>query len=309
MSKLLQTAVRDFLLQAFALQPLALRQWLMSHFQRLLLKVFFSLNTDTITLSPAGLPPHRFRMWLNWQGSLDYALGLYEPEAMQSIRRMVNVGDCCIDVGANLGYYTISLAKWVGPNGLVVAFEPFPGNFAILEKNVHLNQLQKVILEPSAVSDCNGSLELVYGIEEQFSATPSVGGYAIEGDRESIRVPTRRLDDYIRALGRVPRFIKVDVEGAELTVLEGARHTLTASRPILLVEIHGWGTDEAARVLQFISELQYETQVLGQKGRERVVLCTVQQYTSPTMQLLETKPDSSSTSSGSLRGRRNWTND
>jgi FkbM family methyltransferase len=281
MNTLLQTAVRDFVVKAFVLQPLALRRWLMSHFQRPLLKLLFSLNSDAITLSPAGLPPHRFRMWLHWQGSLAYALGLYEPEAMQSIRRLVHAGDCCIDVGANLGYYTISLANWVGPSGLVVAFEPFPGNFAILEKNVHLNQLQNVTLEPSAVSDCNGSLQLIYGVEEQFSATPSVAGYAIEGNRESIQVPTRSLDDSITALGRAPDFIKIDVEGAELAVLEGARHTIATVRPILLVEIHGWGTDESEKVLQILSEFQYDTHVVGSKGRERVVLCTSRQRTSP----------------------------
>ncbi len=249
----------------------------MSHFQRPLLKLLFSLNSEAITLSPAGLPPHRFRMWLHWQGSLAYALGLYEPEAMQSIRRLVNAGDCCIDVGANLGYYTISLANWVGPSGLVVAFEPFPGNFAILEKNVHLNRLQNVILEPSALSDCKGALQLIYAVEEQFSATPSVGGYAVEGNRVSIKVPTRRLDDYVAGLGRAPDFIKIDVEGAELAVLEGARRTLAAVRPILLVEIHGWGTDESKKVLQALSELHYDSYVVGRKGRERVVLCTSRQ--------------------------------
>src|SRR5882762_560579 len=275
--KTIRRAVRDFVVQTFALLPLAARRWLMSHFQRPLLKLLFSLNSETITLSPAGLPPHRFRMWLHWQGSLAYALGLYEPEAMQSIRRLVNAGDCCIDVGANLGYYTISLANWVGFSGLVVAFELFPGNFAILEKNVHLNQLQNVILEPSALSDCNGSLQLIYGVEEQFSATPSVAGYAVEGGRESIRVPTRRLDDYIAGFGRVPDFIKIDVEGAELAVLEGARRTLAEVRPILLVEIHDWGTDESEKVLQVLSELQYDSYVVGRKGRERVVLCTSRQ--------------------------------
>jgi FkbM family methyltransferase len=282
MSKFLQTAVRDFVLQAFVLQPLAARRWLMSHFQRPLLKLLFSLNSEVITLSPAGLPPHRFRMWLHWQGSLVYALGLYEPEAMKSIRRLVNPGDCCIDVGANLGYYTISLANWIGPSGLVVAFEPFPGNFAILEKNVHLNRLQNVILEPSALSGCNGSLQLIYGVKEQISATPSLGGYAVEGERVSINVPTRRLDDYAAQLGRVPDFIKIDVEGAELAVLEGARRTLAVVRPTLLVEIHDWGTDESEKVLQVLSEFHYDTHVVDSKGREKVVLCTPRQRTLPS---------------------------
>jgi FkbM family methyltransferase len=221
-------------------------------------------------------------MWLHWQGSLAYALGLYEPEAMEGIRRLVKAGDCCIDVGANVGYYTISLANWVGPSGLVVAFEPFPGNFAILEKNVHLNHLQNVVLEPSALSDCNGSLQLIFGVEEQFSATPSVAGYAVEGDRESMQVPARTLDDYIIGLGRAPDFIKVDVEGAELAVLEGARRTLATVRPNMLVEIHGWGTEESEKVLQILSEFHYDTHVVGSKGRERVMLCTSRQPMSPS---------------------------
>jgi len=220
-------------------------------------------------------------MWLNWQGSLDCALALYEPEAMKAIRGLVNIGDCCIDVGANLGYYTISLANWVGPSGLVVAFEPFPGNFAILEKNVQLNQLHNVMLERSALSNCSGSVQLIYGVADRFSATPSIGGYAVEGNRVSVNVPSCQLDDYAAGLKKAPNFIKIDVEGAELAVLEGARRTLTAVRPILLVEIHGWGTDESEKVLQVLSDFHYDTQIVGQKGRERVVLCTLRQRTPP----------------------------
>jgi FkbM family methyltransferase len=281
MTKSLQTAVRDSVLQGFALQPLAVRRWLMSHFQRPLLKLLFSLNSDAITLSPAGLPPDRFRMWLQWQSSLAYALGLYEPEAMQSVRRLVKEGDCCIDVGANVGYYTISLANWVGPSGLVVAFEPFPSNFSILEKNIHLNQLNNVTLEPSALSKCSGSVQLIHEVGDQFSATPSVGGYAVEGDRVSVNVPSCRLDDYAAGLAKAPNFIKIDVEGAELAVLEGARRTLATAIPILLVEIHDWGSDESENVLQFLLEFKYETHVVGKKGRERVVLCTSRNRTPP----------------------------
>jgi FkbM family methyltransferase len=290
MRKALQTVVRDFVLRAFVFQPLAVRRWLMSHFQRPLLKLLFSLNSEAVTLSPAGLPPHRFRMWLHWQGSLAYALGLYEPEAMQSIRRLVKAGDCCIDVGANLGYYTISLANWVGPSGLVVAFEPFPGNFAILEKNVLVNQVQNVVLESSAISDCNGSLQLIYEENEQFSATPSVAGYAVGEGRECIRVQTRSLDDYIRGLGRVPDFIKIDVEGQESAVLEGARRTLATVKPVLLVEIHGWGTGESEKVLHLLSEFHYDVHLVGRKGHERVALCIPRNRTLPSAALPKTPP-------------------
>jgi len=273
-SKLLRRFARDFVVRVFAFQPLTARRWLMSRFQRPLLKLLFSLNKDTITISPAGLPSHRFRMWLNWQGNLAFALGLYEPEATRSIRQMVKAGNCCLDVGANLGYYTISMAKWVGSCGLVVAFEPFPTNFETLERNVHLNGLKNVILAPTALSNRNGVLRLIYSVNDHFSATPSAKGYAVDENQDSIQVPTRRLDDYVAELGRIPTLIKIDVEGAELSVLEGAQNTLASVRPILLVEVHDWGTNEAAKVLQFLSEFQYETRTVGQKGHEKVLLCT-----------------------------------
>jgi hypothetical protein len=82
-------------------------------------------------------------------------------------------------------------------------------------------------------------------------------------------------------LGKAPNFIKIDGEGAELAVLEGARRTLAAARPNLLVEIHGWGTDESEKVLQVLSEFEYETHVVGKKGRERVVLCISRHRTTP----------------------------
>jgi len=213
-------------------------------------------------------------MWLEWQANMDYVLGVYEPEALDSARRSVRPGSCCVDVGANLGYYTLSMAHWVGSDGIVVAFEPFPSNFEALKKNVRLNELRNVMLEPSAAADRNDSIQLTYGLEEKFSATPSVNGYAVQGTTQQIRVPARSLDDYLLGLGRAPDLIKIDVEGAELAVLQGARHTLEKVHPVLLIEIHGWGTPGSEEVHRFLDQFGYQIVLLGRKGREATVLCT-----------------------------------
>jgi FkbM family methyltransferase len=273
MRKAFRRVIRDVVVEALAFLPVRVKRLIMSKFRRPVLWVLFHLETEPITIARAGLPLHRFRMWLDWQGNQDYVLGLYEPEAMYSVRQSLRLGSCCVDVGANIGYYTISMARWVGPRGLVVAFEPFPKNFEVLEKNVRLNGLHNVRLEPLAVAFRNDWIPLTYGSEEPLSTTPSVNAYAVCGNREQIRVPARSLDHYMAELGCVPDLIKIDVEGGELAVLRGAREILESVRPILLLEVHDWGSPEARKIIDFLSECGYRTDLLMRRGREAVFLC------------------------------------
>jgi FkbM family methyltransferase len=273
MRKAFRKVIRDVVVEALAFLPVRLKRLMMSKLRRPLLWLLFHLETERATIARAGLPLHRFRMWLDWHRGQDYILGLHEPEAIDSLRQSLKPGNCCVDVGANFGYYTISMARWVGPGGLVVAFEPFPKNFEVLEKNVRLNGLHNVRLEPFAVAFRNDSVPLTYESEEPLSATPSVNAYAVCGKREQIRVPARSLDRYMADLGRVPDLIKIDVEGAELGVLRGAREILESVRPILLLEVHDWGSPDAREVIDFLSECAYQADLLMTRGREAVFRC------------------------------------
>ncbi len=80
------------------------------------------------------------------------------------------------------------------------------------------------------------------------------------------------MDSYLTKLGRVPDLIKIDVEGAEMGVLRGAKTTLREARPKILVEIHRWGTPESGEVARFLYEFGYRGEVLGERAREAFVL-------------------------------------
>jgi FkbM family methyltransferase len=129
-----------------------------------------------------------------------------------------------VDVGANIGLFTLALASRIGPGGSVQAFEPDPVNLRLLEENIAINELQgRVTISGKALSDVNGTVLL----------DPSHDAASSHLSRTGTQVETVRLDDYpLEAL----HLMKIDVEGTECRVLRGAARTLTRFRPILLVE-------------------------------------------------------------------------
>jgi FkbM family methyltransferase len=141
----------------------------------------------------------------------------------QLVRRLVQSGMHAVDVGANIGYYLLLLARAVGPDGKVSCFEPDPENLAELERNVRLNGLANVRIHPAAVGAENKTVELRGGI----NSTIAPGG--------ELRVPLVSLDS---AVTRPVDFLKIDVEGYEGYVLAGARQILIQDRPNLFLEIH-----------------------------------------------------------------------
>jgi len=211
-------------------------------------------------------------MRLNWQGHTDFVLGIYEPEVINALRRFLRPGDCCIDVGAHIGYSTLLMSRFVGEHGRVVAYEPFPRNFAALQENLDLNQIRNTTLRRLALGEQRGELTLEYPTGEEFSSTPSACSYAVEGHRARISVPMDTLDAEMLRMRLSPHLVKIDVEGAELAVLRGARETLRQSRPLVLVEIHGWGRDQSDEVLKLIRNCGYRTERIGQRRREVFIL-------------------------------------
>lgn len=141
----------------------------------------------------------------------------------QLVRRLLRPGMHAVDVGANIGYYLLLLARAVGPDGMVSCFEPDPDNLVELERNSRLNGLARVRIHPAAVGAEDTSVKLRGGINS-----------AIAADGE-LRVPLVRLDS---AVTRPVDFLKIDVEGYEGHVLAGAQQILTQDRPNLFLEVH-----------------------------------------------------------------------
>ncbi|MHB8604252.1 MAG: FkbM family methyltransferase [Thermoplasmatota archaeon] len=157
--------------------------------------------------------------------------GVYEPAQTALVTRVVKPGDVVIDAGANVGYYTLLLARLVGPTGRVHAFEPHPANLAMLRRNIAANSFTNVVIHENALSDRAGKVE--------FFEHTSLGGHSLgikEKGREhdAIAVDAVTLDD---ALATEPRidFWKMDIEGAEGLALRGATAVLARSPALKLM--------------------------------------------------------------------------
>ncbi len=160
--------------------------------------------------------------------------GVYERPLIAFLKRRQTAGWCSIDAGANVGAVTLALARFAGPAGRVIAFEPGPPNVKRLRANLELNpELQaRVTVVAEGLGNTPGTL---YWEEE--SGNP---GNALLRESESAAtcaVAVTRIDDYLRKhpVARLD-FIKIDVEGMELAVLQGASETIARFKPVVYFE-------------------------------------------------------------------------
>ena len=158
----------------------------------------------------------------------------WNPEEYGAFRAAVRPGATVLDVGANVGAYTLLFARWVGANGRVVAFEPAPEAAAGLRRHLELNALSSTVdVQQCAVSGSVGTA--------RFACTEANGANAIvvgPGSTDTIEVATVTLDAFCSRNRIVPDVIKIDVEGAELDVLRGARQVLAFGGLQVFLELH-----------------------------------------------------------------------
>ncbi len=212
------------------------------------------------------------RMWLDEQDSLRLSFTrVYEPFETRWFLKHVRPGQTVVDVGANIGYYTLLLARQVGNEGRVFAFEPDPTNFAILEKNVELNGYRNVTLERLAVSNTNGFVKLLWN--DANHGDHRIG--AVESDLPGIEVRTVRLDDYFSGHEGSIDVIKMDIQGAEYHAVLGMQHLL-ARQPQLKLVTEFWpagladAQGEPRAMLALFESLGYRPQELDERqGRVR----------------------------------------
>ena len=190
-----------------------------------------ALRTDVTTVLG-----HRMRLDAKDRGELAIH-GVYEPLATDLVRSEIGPGDVVLDIGANIGYYTLIFAKCVGPAGRVFAFEPEPGNFALLQENVATNGYRNVTLARLAVSDRAGRARLFLDADNAGDCRM----YDSHDQRPSVDIATVRLDDHLASLDRID-LIKMDIQGAEPAALRGMRGLLERHRQVrLLLEFWPYG--------------------------------------------------------------------
>jgi len=159
----------------------------------------------------------------------------WNAEEYAAFKSCVREGATVIDVGANVGAYTLLFATWAGSSGRVFAFEPSVASRSGLERHLRLNELSdRVSVRPEAVGEITGTVS--------FRDTGTDGDNRIvtaAHDKARV-VPSVSLDDFCVAHGLTPEVIKIDIEGAELAALRGARRTIAArgAQLALFVELH-----------------------------------------------------------------------
>jgi FkbM family methyltransferase len=208
----------------------------------------------TVLFGPCrGLKYHIFEGY-----SLAYLYGGREREEMQAMIAHIRPGSVVYDLGANYGMHTLLFARLAGPEGRVLAFEPSPGVYQWLQKNIDLNGFQHVTCVQKAVSDANGRV--------LFDAGSSTATGHISTTSTGFAVEAVTIDSLLESGCPVPDFMKIDVEGGESSALEGALNVLRARRPTLLIELHSPQQDVAVGTI--LRDLDYKVERL--RPREEV---------------------------------------
>jgi FkbM family methyltransferase len=180
--------------------------------------------------------------------------GEYGELEWQVLEQLVVPGGNVVEVGANIGSHTVSLAKKVGPAGRVIAVEPQRIIHQYLSANISLNMLDNVECHWAACGNETGEM-IVPRLNYFAHERQNFGGLslAVQGDGE--RVPVVRLDDIMK--GRPAHLIKIDVEGMEADVLRGATNLIMTSRPVIYAENDR--VDKSDELLTLLWSLNYRT--------------------------------------------------
>ena len=187
--------------------------------------------------------------------------GTFEEAESRFLESALREGMVVLDIGAHHGYYTILAAKKVGALGHVSAFEPSLRERRRLLTHLRLNRCKNVRVEPVALASENGESTL-FVVDGRDTGCNSLRPPAVDEPTHGVAVKTIKLDTYVTSLGlRHVDFIKIDAEGAELEILEGARSVLRRMRPAILFECDDrrtepWGYS-SRRVLELLESERY----------------------------------------------------
>ena len=189
------------------------------------------------------------RSWIDW--NLLFR-GEYEPHITCLFRRLASVGGVAVDIGANIGTHTLTLAQILGPTGTVLAFEPNPLVRSVLERNVALNGFLGAHVFDCALGNKPSILPLRVPKADSFeySNMGLTSLVALDTPHNLVEVQVCTLDDIVRQAGltRVD-LVKIDVQGYECRVLAGMQEVLANHSPVVIFEHDAWAWAKAGATL------------------------------------------------------------
>jgi FkbM family methyltransferase len=216
--------------------------------------------TPFMPLPPASFVaylPGGARIALEYRETLGLITLLHGGFELAETRRLctgVKPGTCVIDVGANVGVFTVSLGSALRSSGTAWAFEPLPSNVERLKQNIRLNDLGNVTVYPLALGNRKGEVIFHLSDDPAFHSIVAVAPRRDSGRTVKVRID--RLDNIWHEAGCPPvSLIKIDVEGAELQVLEGAQDLILRNKPDLLLEANS--PDHLATLVNWLAPRGY----------------------------------------------------
>jgi FkbM family methyltransferase len=192
----------------------------------------------------------------------------FEPHVTQVIKTKLFKGATFVDIGANVGYYTVLGAKEVGPEGTVVAYEPFQPNVSLLYMNVKANNLSNVHIYPFAAAEKRTAF-VAYSVDGNAGLREFSGNLEDMPTRDIVLSAT--LDETLSWVSRVD-VIKIDVEGSEFRALTGGLAVIRKHRPIIFSEFLPNALKVASNVsgeeyLELFLELDYTLSLISEEGK------------------------------------------
>ena len=200
----------------------------------------------TIVRIPSGL--NKGFRWICGSSIQRCWFGTYEFDKQDFVARIIKPGMTVWDVGANVGFYTLAFAGLVGKAGKVISYEPLAANVRYLLRHIELNHLRNITVIQAALSDTTELLG--------FTATSTSSIGTLTSRNHHYLIPTLTPTAIVEAFPAfVPQIIKLDIEGAEATVLTAARSLLQEHSPDILLALHGKTQEE--RCVELLNELGY----------------------------------------------------
>jgi FkbM family methyltransferase len=204
------------------------------------------------------------KMVLDRRDALNLSVwGIFEPCESEYIKRTVKEGWSVLDIGANIGYYTLMFAKLVRDKGTVYAFEPDPETFRLLERNVRANCYGNVRLFQKALSNLNENTRLFR--DRKMPTQNSLSNVA--ATTEHVNVHAVRLDDVDELKDVHISFIKMDIEGSELKALQGMQNLIRRHKSLrLMIEFFPLALNASGtapeELLKYLRDLEFDISLI-----------------------------------------------
>ncbi|MFA6554486.1 MAG: FkbM family methyltransferase [Candidatus Paceibacterota bacterium] len=207
------------------------------------------------------------------------ALGSFEDTEIELFRKSLKNGFTVVDIGANIGYYTIIASGHIGSNGKIFAYEPENRNYSFLQKNIEVNRLTNVKAQKIGLSDKKGSNTL-------YLDPNNKGHHSLvyDKDKPGLTIELDTLDNSLKQFGS-PKIdiIKIDIEGAEFLALEGMRETIQKSpNLIIFTEVYPKAMarlgGNAQRYLENLAGLGFSLSLIDENKKDIQPITNIEEF-------------------------------